>query len=105
MITIDDFGKVEMRVGLVTEAINVENSEKLIRLTVNLGDEQRIVFTGVRKWYAPEYFVNKKFVFVTNLEPKKMLEEESQGMIVAVGEEKPVFLIPEDDVEVGARVR
>ncbi len=94
MIAIDDFGKVEMRVGLVEEAINAEGSEKLIRLKVNFGEEMRVIFTGVRKWYEAEFFVGKKFVFVTNLEFRKMMGEESQGMILASEGESgvPVFV-------------
>ena len=85
MITIDDFQKVEIKVGLVIEAINKEGSEKLIRLTVDFGSETRTMFTGVRNFgYTPEYFLGKKFLFVTNLEPRKMMDEESQGMILAV---------------------
>jgi len=107
MIKIDDFAKIEMKVGLVIAASAVEESEKLIRLEVDFGDEKRIIFTGVRKWYGEEYFKDKKFVFVTNLEPKKIMSEESQGMILAVdgGDGVPVFVIPEKDVEVGASVR
>lgn len=108
MITIDDFGKIEMKVGLVTEAVNKEGSEKLIRLTVDLGEEKpRIIFTAVRTYgYTPKDFLNKKFVFVTNLEYKKIMDEESQGMILAVEEEgKPIFVIPAEDVAVGAKLR
>lgn len=106
MITINDFAKVEMRVGLVTEAINKEGSEKLIRLTVSFGDELRTIFTGVRQFgYTPEDFLNKKFLFVTNLEYRKMMDEESQGMILAVdGADKPLFLSAEG-LPVGAKIR
>lgn len=108
MINIDQFKEIEMRVGLVTEATNVEGSEKLIRLTVDLGDEKRIIFTGVRLYgYMAEWFVNKKFLFVTNLEYRKMMGEESQGMILAVDgvDGKPVFVQIGDDAPMGARVR
>ncbi len=108
MITIDDFAKVELRVGLVTEAVNKEGSEKLLRLTVNISEETpRIIFTGVRTFgYTPEDFLNKKFLFVTNLEYRKMMDEESQGMILAVdsSEGKPVFVeVP--NLPVGTKVR
>ena len=119
MITIEEFAKIEMRVGEVTEASEVIKSTKLIKLIVNFGDETRVIFTGVRQWYKPKYFLNKKFVFVTNLEPKMMPSfapdgatkgkgEESQGMITAAegSNGKPVFLVPASKrVEVGARVR
>src|SRR3972149_5746650 len=101
MISIDDFSKVEVRVGLVLEAENVEGSNKLIKLVVDIGPtspeatkDLRIIFTGVRGYgYTPEDFANKKFLFVTNLEYRKMMGEESQGMILAVDyEDKPVFV-------------
>lgn len=115
MITIDEFAKVEMRVGKVTKAEEVEGSEKLIRLTVDFGEfGQRIIFTGVRTYgYEAEDFQNKQFLFVTNIPYRKMMGEESQGMILAVdptspeatlGASKPVF-IPADDLPLGAKVR
>ena len=107
MITLDQFKQVEMKVGLVTEAVSQEGSEKLIKLTVDLKEEKpRTIFTAVRPFgYTPEYFVNKKFIFVTNLEPKKIMDDYSQGMIVAAGDEKPIFLIPAEEVAIGAQVR
>ncbi len=109
MITIDQFKEIEMRVGLVTEAVNQEGSEKLIRLTVDLGEEnKRTIFTGVRPFgYEADYFLGKKWVFVTNLEPRKMMGSESRGMILAVdgAAEKPVFLVPVADAPIGAKVR
>lgn len=105
MISIDDFSKIEIKVGLVTEAINKEGSEKLIKLTVSFGEESRTIFTGVRTFgYTPEDFLNKKFLFVTNLEYRKMMDEESQGMILAVGVGRPVFVeVP--GLDIGERVR
>lgn len=108
MITINQFAEVEMRLGLVTEAINKEGSEKLIKLTVSFGDETRTIFTAVRPFgYTPEYFLGKKWIFVTNLEPKKIMGEESQGMILAVdGDEgKPIFVTTVEDGKPGAKVR
>lgn len=107
MITIDDFSKIEIKVGLVTEAINKEGSEKLIRLIVDFGSETRTIFTGVRDFgYTPEDFLNKKFLFVTNLEYKKMMDEESQGMILAVDspEGKPIF-VETPNLPIGTKVR
>lgn len=105
MIAIDDFAKIEIRVGLVKEAINKEGSEKLIRLTVDFGTETRTIFTGVRSYgFTPEDFAGKKFLFVTNLEYKKMMDEESQGMILAVGDDKPIF-VSADELPIGSKVR
>jgi len=107
MITIDDFAKVEMRVGLVVEATAVEGSEKLIREVVDFGDEKRIIFSGIRKWYQPEKLVGKKFIYVTNLEPRKMMGEESQGMIlVAETTDDSVMLVPVlKKIPAGTKVR
>lgn len=107
MITIEDFAKIEIKVGLVVEAFDVENSNKLIRLTVEVGEEKtRTIFTGVRTYgFTTEDFAGKKFLFVTNLEPKKIMGEESQGMILAVdSDSKPVFISAEG-LPVGAKVR
>ncbi len=107
-ITIDDFSKIEIRVGKVLEAKNKEGSEKLIRLAVDIGvDKLRIIFTGVRGFgYTPEDFADKQFFFITNLAPRKMMDEESQGMILAVdgADNKPQFISAEG-MPVGARIR
>ena len=118
MVKLDQFKEVEMRVGLVVEAANQPGSEKLIKLTVDFGDEQRTIFTAVRPFgYTPDYFIGKKWLFVTNVEPKKIMGEESQGMILAVDPStssgqagsgqagKPVFVVPAGEVEVGAKIR
>lgn len=105
-MTLDEFKRVEMRVGLVVDAVDQPGSEKLIKLKVDFGDEVRTIFTAVRLYgYEASWFLNKKFIFVTNLEYKKIMGEESQGMILAVGEDRPIFVIPAEDVSVGSRVR
>ena len=105
-ISIDQFATVEERVGKVTAAEHVEKSEKLIRLHVDFGNEQRTIFTGVRQFgYTADFFIGKQFFFVVNLEARKMLGEESQGMILAVdGTDKPIF-IPGDGMPLGAAIR
>ncbi len=106
-IIIDDFAKIEIRAGLVEEAIIVEKSDKLIRLRVRFGeDEVRTIFSGIRKWYSPEDLINKKFGFVYNLKPRQMMGEESCGMIMAFDDEDRAILweVPEE-VAMGALVR
>ncbi len=123
-ITVDEFARVDERVGKVVEAKNVEKSERLIRLTINFGTEigQRIIFTAVREFgYTPEFFQDKQFFFVVNLAPRKMpsyvetsagkLQEYSQGMILAIdgidpdniGASKPIFLSAEG-MPIGAKI-
>ncbi len=115
-ISIDEFSKVEMRVGKVVEATDVEKSEKLIRLTVDFGEfGQRTIFTGVRLYgYSAKDFKDKQFFFVTNIPYRKMMGEESQGMILAVdGEERPFgefgttkpLFISAEGMPLGAKIR
>ncbi len=106
-ISVDDFGKMEIRVGKVEQAENVEKSEKLILLTVSFGDQTRTIYTGVRGYgYTPEDFREKQFLFITNLAYRKMPGGESQGMILAVDgpDDKPLF-VPAEGMPVGAKVR
>lgn len=106
MISIDDFAKIELRVGTVLEASEIEGSDKLLKLQVDLGEEKpRQVLSGIKKWYKPEKLVGKQFVFITNLEPRTMMGFESQGMIMAVGVDKPIMLKPSSKVPPGSRVR
>ena len=107
MITIDDFVKVELRVGTVLEAEAVEGSEKLIKQTVDFGElGQKTILSGIRKWYKPEDLVGKQFVYCTNLEPRPMMGMVSEGMIMAIdGPKKPVILKPASKVPPGLKVR
>lgn len=107
MITIDDFAKVELRVGTVVKANEVEGSDKLIRLEIDLGEESpRQVFTGMKTFHPPEHFQGKQVVIVTNLAPKNIMGMESEGMLLAAdGENGPVLLVPETPLPNGAQVR
>ncbi|MDO8429399.1 MAG: methionine--tRNA ligase [Candidatus Daviesbacteria bacterium] len=108
MITIDDFKKVEIKVGTVVISEAVEGSEKLIKLTVECGEgKPRTILTGMKAWYQPDYFLDKQILFVSNLEPKTMMGVLSQGMILAVdGEEgRPILLSVSEKVRSGASVR
>ena len=84
MISIDDFAKVEMRAGKILSAETVSGSEKLLRLSVDFGEENpRQVLSGIAKHITPENLVDTTCAFVTNLEPRKMMGLESQAMIMA----------------------
>lgn len=107
-LTIEEFSKLEARIGVVLSAEPVEGSEKLIRLMLDFGEPTpRQILSGIRKWYEPETLVGKRMLFVINLTPRMMMGLESQGMLMAVDgvEGQPVFLVPEKDVLPGARVR
>lgn len=107
-VSFPDFQKIDFRVGKVIEAEFKEGSSNLIRMKVDLGSDYgiRTIFAGVAKWYKPEEMKGKKFIFVANLEAKKMMGEESQGMMMAADVEgKPVVLPVDDKIPEGAVVR
>ena len=99
-ITIDDFMKIDLRVAKVVKAEHVEGAEKLIKLTLDIGSEQRQVFAGIKAHYEPAAIEGRLVLMVANLAPRKMRFGESQGMILAAsGENTGVFLL---DVDGGA---
>ncbi len=107
MVSIDDFHKLELKVGTVLSAEEIEGSEKLIKLQIDLGEENpRQVLTGMKKWYTPEEFVGKQLVIIANLEPRTMMGFESQGMVLAAeGEDKPILLQPSQQAEPGSNIK
>ena len=87
LISIDDFAKIDLRIAEVIACEAVEKADKLLKLTVRLGEETRTVVSGIRKWYEPEALVGRKVVLVANLKPAKLRGIESQGMILAAEDE------------------
>jgi methionyl-tRNA synthetase len=107
-IGIEDFAKVELRVAQILVAERIPKADKLLRLEVDLGYEQRQILAGIAQYYEPEKLIGRKVVIVANLAPRKMRGLESNGMIVAasVGDEgAPVLAGFLEDVPVGARLR
>lgn len=106
-ISIDDFGKVELRVAQVKVAEKVKGADKLLRLEVDLGNEVRQIVAGIAEAYPPETLVGRKVVIVANLQPRKLRGLESNGMIVAASLEggKPVLAGFLEEVPVGARLK
>ncbi len=107
-ISIDDFMKVELRVAQIKVAERVPKADKLLRLEVDLGYEQRQILAGIAEAYEPESLIGRKVVIVANLAPRKLRGLESNGMIVAasIGEKgKPVLAGFLEDVEIGARLK
>jgi len=105
-ITIDDFVKVQLRVGEIIACEKVEKSSKLLHETVKFGDEVRSVVSGIAKHYKPEELIGKKVVFVTNLAPRKVCGIMSEGMILAAEDEDGVMsLITPDKKEVKSGTR
>jgi methionyl-tRNA synthetase len=107
-IGIEDFAKVEMRVGQIKTAERIVGADKLLKITVDIGTEIRQICAGIAQYYEPESLIGRKVVVVTNLAPRKLRGVESNGMIVAasVGPEgRPVLAGFAEDVEVGARLK
>ncbi|HTR37377.1 MAG TPA: methionine--tRNA ligase [Bryobacteraceae bacterium] len=107
-IPIDDFAKVEMRVGQVVSAERVKGADKLLHMQVDIGEPSpRTIVAGIAEAYAPEQMVGRKVVIVANLQPRKLRGIESNGMIVAASLEggKPVLAGFLEDVPVGARLK
>jgi methionyl-tRNA synthetase len=107
-ITIDDFAKVELRVGVVKSAEKIQGADKLLKVMVDIGDEVRQVLAGIALAYAPEQLVGRKVVVVTNLAPRKMRGQESNGMLLAASDGadgKPVLVTFAEDIPAGAKVK
>jgi len=107
-IGIEDFAKVEMRVGQVKTAERIVGADKLLKLTVDIGSEIRQICAGIAQYYEPDSLIGRKVVVVTNLAPRKLRGVESNGMIVAasVGPDgRPVLAGFHEDVELGARLK
>jgi methionine--tRNA ligase beta chain len=106
-MTIDEFKNADLRVGEITAAERVEGSEKLLKLKVDLGEEEaRQILSGIAKHYSPEDLIGKKVVIIANLEPRMLMGHESRGMLLAAhGEdEAPVLLLPDANVPPGAKI-
>jgi len=107
-ITIDDFMKVELRVGQIKVAEKVKGADKLLRMEVDIGTEVRQIVAGIAKAYEPEKLIGRKVVIVANLQPRKLRGLESNGMIVAasLGDDgQPVLAGFLEDVPVGAKLK
>jgi len=105
-ITIEDFEKIDLRVAEVIECERVKNSEKLLKLKVKIGTEERQIVAGIGKHYKPEDLIGRRVVVVANLKPAKLMGIESQGMLLAaVKDEKLTIITTLDDIESGSQVR
>ena len=106
-ITIDDFAKIDLRVARIENAESVKGSDKLVRLTLDLGSEQRNVFAGIRSAYEPETLIGRQVVMVANLAPRKMRFGVSEGMVLAAGPGGPELFVlsPDGGAAPGLRVR
>ena len=106
-ITIDDFMKVELRVAKVLTAEKVPNSRKLVKLSIDVGTEQRTLVAGIAEAYEPEALVGRTIVMVFNLKPAKLMGIESNGMVLAASPDggKPTLVGFDQEIPPGTRVR
>jgi methionine--tRNA ligase beta chain len=105
MINFEEFQKIDLKIGKILEAEKVENSEKLLKLKVDLGEEQRRIIAGIGKVYQPQDLINQEIVVVVNLEPKTLMGFESQGMLLAADNNgEPILIKPEKEVLPGTKI-
>jgi len=109
----DDFKKIELTIGKIIEADRVENSEKLLKLQVDLGEKNdsgevthRQIVAGIGKVYAPEALIGSEVVVVSNLEPRSLMGLESRGMLLAASDDEQIVLLrPDNEISPGARIK
>ena len=106
MINFEDFQKLDIRIGSILEAEPVPETTKLLKLKVDLGEEQRILVAGIAETYKPEDIIGKQIPILTNLEPRTIKGVKSNGMILAVDiENKAILLKPLKKVPNGSKIR
>ncbi|OQX21035.1 MAG: hypothetical protein BWK75_04050 [Candidatus Altiarchaeales archaeon A3] len=104
-ITYEDFKKLNLRVGTIEQAEEIPKSDRLLKLTVNLGLEKRTILAGIKKFYKPSDLINKQVIVLTNLKPRKMLNIESQGMILAAEDDEGIkLLVPDKKAMEGSEI-
>jgi len=106
-ISFEDFSKLDIRIAEVLEAEIVEGADKLIKLTLEVGElGKRTIVSGIRDWYTPEELVGKKIVYLSNLKEKQIKGVESQGMLLASEDKKGdcALLVPEKEINSGTKV-
>lgn len=104
-ITIDEFGKMDLRVAKVLTCEKVKGADKLLQFTVDLGSEVRTVVSGIAKHYQPEELVGRNVVMVANLKPAKIRGIESRGMLLSASSEDKLILVDAPDMPAGSRVK
>jgi methionine--tRNA ligase beta chain len=105
-ISFEDFQKLDLRIGKITEASQIPGSRNLIKMIVDFGTEKRQAVAGLMQWYKPQDLVGKKCAYILNLQKRKMMGVESQCMILAAddGKGNVIVLQPERDIGEGSRI-
>ncbi len=105
-ISFEDFLKLDIRVATILKAERIEGSEKLLRLEIDIGGEERQLVAGIGKTHKPEALIGKQIPVLANLEPKKLMGIESQGMILAADDNgSPMLLLPERTLNAGSKIK
>jgi len=107
-VSFEDWQKLDLRVGKILKVEDIENADKLYKLTVDIGNEKRTLVAGIKQHYTKEQLKGKNCIIFCNLEPKKLRGIESKGMILAAVSEdnnQVIILRPESDIEAGSKVR
>ena len=109
-INFNEWEKLDLRVGKILKVEDIEGADKLYKLTIDLGEEigKRTVCAGIKKYYSKENLTGKKVILFANLIPRKLKGIESQGMVLAAvdeTEDKVILISPEEDIEIGSKVR
>ena len=105
-ISVEDFRKAVLRVGKVIAAERIPKSAKLLKLQVDIGEEQRQIVAGIGTKYTPEEMLGKRIVIVANLKPAKLMGVKSQGMVLAAGDQEVTALLTTiEDVPLGSKIK
>ena len=106
MISFDEFKKIDIRIGKIENAERIPDSDKLLRLEVNLGNETRQIVAGIAQFYKPEQLIGREVPILVNLEPRVLRGVESQGMLLAANANgEPVLFSPDKDIPPGGVVK
>ncbi len=106
-ISFGDFKKLDIRIGTIESVEKIPGADKLLKFVIDLGSEKRQIVAGMAPWYPdPSVLIGKQLTVLLNLEPRKFMGYESQGMILAADDgQNPVFLVPEKTIAAGSVVR
>lgn len=104
MINFEDFQKIELKVARILNADRIEDSDKLMKLEIDIGDEKRQLVAGIAPAYSESELEDREIIVVANLEPKEIFGLQSQGMLLAADSDQPVLLKPDEEVEPGTKI-
>jgi len=105
MISIEEFKKMDLRVAEIVKVEEIKGADKLWKLTINIGNEEKQIVSGIKDQYSKEDLINKQIIVINNLQPAKIRGVDSNGMLLAaIDDGEPVLLIPDRKVKAGSKV-